>query len=87
MEIDTNEGMVSAFVKDTGQGISPEDQEKLFDPFSQLESANSKKYAGTGLGLAIVKKFVEMHGGKVWVESEPGKGSTFGFNIPIDSGN
>ncbi|WP_167880939.1 ATP-binding protein [Methanococcoides sp. AM1] len=83
MGIDTTDKMISAFVKDSGPGISSGDLEKLFNPFSQLGSSNSREYAGTGLGLAIVKNFVEMHGGEVWVESEPGTGSTFGFNIPL----
>ncbi|MEL4304819.1 ATP-binding protein [Methanococcoides sp. LMO-2] len=87
MGLETTDNLVSAFVEDTGPGISQDDLDKLFNPFSQLESATSKKYAGTGLGLAIVKNFVEMHGGDVWVESEPGKGSTFGFNIPLKPEN
>ena len=69
---------------DTGIGISPKDQEKLFKPFTQIDSSRSRKYAGTGLGLALVKEIVECHGGKVWVESEPGKGSNFTFELPID---
>ncbi|SES85162.1 PAS domain S-box-containing protein [Methanococcoides vulcani] len=78
---------VDFFVKDIGIGISPEDQEKLFKPFFQVDSSNSREYGGTGLGLALVKKFVEMHGGEVWVESELGKGSTFGFSIPNEPEN
>ncbi|MBP2031102.1 PAS domain S-box-containing protein [Methanohalophilus levihalophilus] len=70
-------------VFDTGIGISKEDAKELFQPFKQLDSASSRKYQGTGLGLALVKKFVEMHGGKIWVESEPEKGSRFTFTIPI----
>ena len=59
---------------DTGEGISKEDQDKLFTVFGQLDTANDRTYEGTGLGLAIVKKLVEMHKGTVWVESELGKG-------------
>lgn len=70
-------------VTDTGIGIRPEDIEKLFKPFSQLESAYSKNFEGTGLGLALTKRLVELHNGKIWVESEFGKGSTFTFVIPI----
>jgi len=70
-------------VEDTGIGIAPEDMEKLFQPFQQIETVLTKKYAGTGLGLNLCKKFVELHGGRIWVESEVGKGSRFVFAIPI----
>ncbi|MBI1811740.1 MAG: hypothetical protein HYR78_07420, partial [Nitrospirae bacterium] len=70
-------------VTDTGIGISSEDQKRLFQPFQQLESTLTKKYEGTGLGLSISKKIVELHGGRIWVESEEGKGSRFIFIIPI----
>ncbi|MEW6109305.1 MAG: ATP-binding protein [Nitrospirota bacterium] len=70
-------------VEDTGIGISEEDRKKLFQPFQQLETKLSKKYEGTGLGLNLCKKFVELHGGKIWVESEVGKGSKFVFMIPL----
>jgi two-component system sensor histidine kinase/response regulator len=73
-------------VADTGIGIRPEDINKLFNPFSQLESAYTKKYEGTGLGLALTKQLVELHGGRIWVESEIGKGSKFTFVIPIKQG-
>ncbi|NOQ47951.1 MAG: PAS domain-containing sensor histidine kinase, partial [Methanococcoides sp.] len=79
-----SEDFVHISVKDSGIGISPEDQDKLFYPFFQADSSITREYGGTGLGLAIVKKFVEMHSGEVWVESELGKGSTFGFSIPTD---
>jgi signal transduction histidine kinase len=69
-------------IEDTGIGISTEDQKRLFQPFQQLEAAITKKVAGTGLGLNLCKKFVELHGGKIWVESEVGKGSKFIFVIP-----
>ncbi|UGV40782.1 PAS domain S-box protein [Methanococcoides orientis] len=82
--VNTSNEQVSVFVEDNGIGISPNEQEKLFDSFSQVDSSTSREYTGTGLGLALVKYFVEMHAGEVWVESEPGKGSTFGFSIPID---
>ncbi len=70
-------------VSDTGIGISQEDQKKLFLPFQQVETSLSKKYPGAGLGLNLCKRFVELHGGRIWVESEQGKGSKFSFAIPI----
>jgi signal transduction histidine kinase/CheY-like chemotaxis protein len=68
-------------VKDTGIGINPEQQKRLFQSFEQAESSTTRKYGGTGLGLAVSKSIVELMGGSIWVESEPGKGSTFTFMI------
>lgn len=73
---------VEIAVSDTGIGISPEDQKRLFQPFQQIDSSLSRKYSGTGLGLNLCKKFVELHGGRIWIESEVGKGSRFVFVIP-----
>lgn len=70
-------------VTDTGIGIRPSDLGKLFLAFVQLESPYGKNHQGTGLGLALTKKLVELHGGKIWVESEEGKGSSFSFTIPV----
>lgn len=70
-------------VEDTGIGISPDDQKRLFQPFQQIESYLTKKYEGIGLGLILSKKMVELHGGSIWVESEAGKGSRFCFMIPV----
>jgi CheY-like chemotaxis protein len=73
-------------VSDTGIGISPEQQEKLFQSFKQAESSTTRKYGGTGLGLAISKSIVEMMGGKIWIESELGKGAVFSFTIQLKFG-
>ncbi len=73
-------------VSDTGIGISPEDRNKLFKPFEQVDTRLTRKYKGTGLGLSLCKQLVELHGGRIWVESETGKGSKFMFTIPVRPG-
>lgn len=78
-----NKDMAVFTVKDTGIGISEEGISKLFQPFTQLDSAMNRQYEGTGLGLSLVKKFVEIQNGRIWVESEPGKGATFTFELPL----
>jgi signal transduction histidine kinase len=78
-------GSVEISVTDTGIGIAPDDQPRIFEEFRQVGSDNAKKVEGTGLGLTLAKKFVELHGGKIWVTSETGKGSTFTFNLPINA--
>jgi GAF domain-containing protein len=70
-------------VSDSGIGIAPEDQEAIFEEFRQAGGSYAHKREGTGLGLTLTRRFVEMHGGKIWVESELGKGSTFTFTLPI----
>ena len=70
-------------VVDTGIGIAKEDQEAIFEEFRQVGSNYAHKREGTGLGLTLTRKFVELHGGKIWVESEAGKGSKFTFTLPI----
>jgi signal transduction histidine kinase len=70
-------------VSDTGAGIAAEDQQKIFDEFQQADNSSTRAQGGTGLGLAISKRIIEMHGGRLWVESSLGKGSTFWFTLPI----
>ena len=84
IEVKKDEGNIRVSVKDTGIGIKQEDFPKLFKEFSQIHSVSSKKHEGTGLGLAIAKKLVELHNGKIWVESEIGKGCEFIFTIPVN---
>jgi signal transduction histidine kinase len=73
-------------VTDTGVGIAPEDQEAVFQEFRQVGTA-AKKVEGTGLGLALSRKFIELHGGKIWVKSQVGEGSTFSFTLPLRRGD
>jgi signal transduction histidine kinase len=77
------DGAVEVAVTDTGVGIAPGDQEAVFEEFRQV-GAGSTKVEGTGLGLAISRKFVELQGGRIWVKSELGAGSTFAFTVPTD---
>ena len=74
--------MVQIDVTDNGQGISEKDLEKVFDRFYRGEKSRSREHGGTGLGLAIAKGIVESHGGRIWVDSSPGKGSRFSFCLP-----
>ena len=79
-----HEGVVVS-IADTGPGITEQDQKKLFEPFQQLEASIHHRHGGTGLGLSISKRFVEMHGGRMWLESQVGQGTTFYFALPIDT--
>ena len=76
------DGMAEVSVTDTGVGIAPEDHEAVFQEFRQVGTAE-KKAEGTGLGLTLCRKFIELHGGKIWVTSQVGVGSTFTFSIPV----
>lgn len=81
------QALIKFYVKDTGIGIKPEFHEKIFERFHQADLSISQKYGGTGLGLSISKGFTELLGGKIWLESEPGKGTTFFFTIPYNPAN
>ena len=72
-------------VTDTGVGIGPEDQARLFQPFTQLDMSGTRKVGGTGLGLSISKAIIEGHGGAIGVVSTPGAGSTFWFTLPLEA--
>jgi len=76
------DGHVEVSVTDTGIGIATEDQELVFEEFRQVGTDYAKKHEGTGLGLTLSRKFVELHGGRIWVKSQPGQGSTFAFTLP-----
>jgi GAF domain-containing protein len=83
IKAEANNGSFHVSVRDTGPGISAGDQARLFQEFQQADNAITRKKGGTGLGLAISKRIIEMHGGKIWVESQPGQGSTFAFTLPV----
>ena len=77
------DGAVTIAVSDTGIGIAPEDQAAIFEEFRQVGRDDARKQEGTGLGLTLAKKFVELHGGRIWVQSQVGQGSTFSFTLPV----
>jgi signal transduction histidine kinase len=83
IQASATDGAFTVAVCDTGPGISAADQAKIFEEFQQADSSITRKKGGTGLGLSIAKRIIEMHGGRIWVESEPGKGSTFSFTVPV----
>jgi signal transduction histidine kinase len=76
-------GSFTVAVRDTGPGIAPSDQGKIFEEFQQADNSATKRKGGTGLGLSIARRIIGMHGGRIWVESDVGKGSTFAFTIPV----
>jgi signal transduction histidine kinase len=80
------DGSFLVAVTDTGVGIAPEDRERIFEEFQQVDSSSTRRKGGTGLGLAITRRIVELHGGRIWVESTPGHGSTFAFTLPLRVG-
>ena len=83
ININLKDQHVQIAVNDTGIGIKSEDMDKIFDAFRQLDSSYARRYEGTGLGLTLTKRLVELHGGRIWVSSEYGKGSTFTFTLPL----
>jgi len=83
IKIEEDDGYMKVSVSDTGIGIPAKDLPKLFDRFFQVEEHLTRKHGGMGLGLSVAKSMVELHGGRIWVESELGKGSTFTFLLPI----
>jgi len=83
IKAEANNGSFHVSVRDTGPGISSADQARLFQEFQQADNAITRKKGGTGLGLAISKRIIEMHGGRIWVESQVGQGSTFAFTLPV----
>jgi signal transduction histidine kinase len=76
-------GEVEVWIRNTGVGIAPEEIGQLFEKYKQTTSGKTSKHKGTGLGLAICKMIVEAHGGRIWAESEPGKGTQFTFTLPL----
>jgi signal transduction histidine kinase len=83
VEARADDGSFWVSVSDTGPGIAPADQQKIFEEFQQVDGSSSRAKGGTGLGLAIAKRIIEMHGGRIWVDSKIGAGSTFTFSLPV----
>jgi len=83
IEARATDGAFVVSVSDTGPGIAPADQQKIFEEFQQADSSSTRKKGGSGLGLSISRRIVELHGGRLWVESVPGEGSTFYFTVPL----
>ena len=83
VDVETLDGFARVSVQDTGVGIPSEEHESVFEQFHQVGTAAGGTREGTGLGLPITRRLVQEHGGRLWLESEPGKGSRFTFTIPL----
>jgi signal transduction histidine kinase len=83
IEAKASDGAFLVSVSDTGPGIAAEDQARIFEEFQQADTSSTRKKGGTGLGLSIAKRILALHGGRIWVESALGKGSTFSFTLPV----
>jgi signal transduction histidine kinase len=83
IEVTTADGAFLVSVADTGPGIAEADQEKIFEEFHQADGSSTREKGGTGLGLSIARRIIELHGGRVWVESTLGQGSTFRVKLPV----
>jgi signal transduction histidine kinase/putative methionine-R-sulfoxide reductase with GAF domain len=83
VQVSVSDGAFLVSVSDTGPGISETDRGKIFEEFQQADSSTTRKKGGTGLGLSIARRIIELHGGRIWVESSLGKGSTFSFSVPV----
>jgi anti-sigma regulatory factor (Ser/Thr protein kinase) len=86
LEVEDGRQQLHVTVEDTGIGIAAEHLDHIFGEFNQVEDEQNRKYEGTGLGLAITRRLIERMGGAVWVDSEPGKGSVFGFRVTLPGG-
>jgi two-component system, sensor histidine kinase and response regulator len=85
LEVESRNGNMVFHVRDTGQGISPDDIERVFDPFEQVDQSITRRAEGTGLGLSVSRQLARLLGGDVLAHSEPGKGSTFTLQLPANS--
>jgi signal transduction histidine kinase len=86
IEASQSNGTFNVAVRDSGPGIAPADQAKIFEEFQQVDNTSTRQKGGTGLGLSISRRIVEMHGGRIAVDSEIGKGSTFTITLPVKAG-
>jgi len=85
VEVCRQNGAITVRVADTGEGIEPASLNHLFEPFQQADPSIRRRHGGTGLGLAIAKRFVELHGGRIWIESEVGVGTSVSFSLPLEA--